>query len=62
MFLLLTLLMGAVLMSAAFHRDLRATIGLSPGMAWWLMIILPAVYLVLGARNKHRKNGPGPGV
>jgi len=58
--LLMTLLMEAVLLSAAFHRDLLATIGLSSRMAWWLMIILPVLFLVLGARNKPRNQGKDP--
>jgi len=61
-FLLLTLVMTAVAMANAFHRDLHATIGLSPKMAWWLMIILPALFLLLGARKGYRKNGPGSGA
>jgi len=59
-FLLLTLLMEAVALSAAFHRDLRTTIHLKPGTAWWLMILLPVLYFALGARRKDRKNGTGP--
>jgi len=53
LFLLLTCLMTAVAMSAAFHRDLRATIGISSEMACSLMMILPALYFVLGARKKN---------
>jgi len=59
-FFLLTCIMTAVAMSAAFHRDLHATIGLSSGMACSLMIILPALYFALGLLKKHHKNGQGP--
>lgn len=57
-FLLLTLLMTAVAMADAFHRNLRATIGISSGMAVSLMIILPALYFALGLLK--RKSGQGP--
>jgi hypothetical protein len=59
-FLLLTLLMMAVAMAAAFHRDLRATIGISSGMACSLMMILPALYFVLGLLNTRHKKEQGP--
>jgi len=66
--LLMTLLLEAVLMAKAFHRDLRPTVGLTSRMAWWLMILLPALYLVLGARKalgarkQHSKNEQRPDV
>jgi len=59
-YLLLTLLMTAVSMSAAFHRDLRATIGITPGTACVLMLVLPALYFTLGWLGKRHKNGQGP--
>ena len=62
LFLLLALLMAVVALADAFHRDLRATIGVSSGMACSLMIILPALYLVLEARRKIHKNGKGTDV
>jgi hypothetical protein len=55
--LLMTLLLQAVLMSAAFHHDLRTTICLTPGSARSLLIILTALYLALRARNQLGKNG-----
>ena len=60
MFLLLTLLMTAVALTSAFHRDLRATIGISSGIACSLMMILPALYFALGVLKKHHKNGQQP--
>ena len=62
LFLLLTLLMTAVSMSAAFHRDLHATIGINSGMACSLMMILPALYFALGWLKKPRKGGQQPGA
>ena len=62
LFLLLTLLMTAVVMSAAFHQDLRATIGISSGTASHLMIILPMLYLALGWLKKPRKSRQQPGA
>ena len=61
-FLLLTLLMTAVAMSAAFHHDFLATIGISSGMACILMMILPAFYFVLGWLKKYRNGGQQPGA
>jgi hypothetical protein len=58
-FLLLTSLMTAVAMSDAFHRDLRATIGISSAVACSLMMILPALYFALGWLKKRHKNGQG---
>ena len=60
--LLLTLLMTAVSMAAAFHLDLRATIGINSGMACSLMMILPALYFLLGWLKKPRKGGQQPGA
>jgi len=62
LFLVLALLMVAVAMAAAFHRDLRATIGINSGVASHLMIILPMLYLFLGWLNKSRKGGQQPGA
>ena len=59
-FILLASLMTAVAFAAAFHRDLRATIGISSGMACSLMMILPGIYFVLGLLNKRHKNRQGP--
>ena len=61
-FLLLTLLMTAVAMAAAFHQDLRATIGISSGTACSLMMILPVFYFALGWLKKPRKGGQQPGA
>lgn len=61
-FILLSSLMVAVAMAAAFHCDLRATIGISSGTATHLMIILPMLYLFLGWLNKRRKGGQQPGA
>ena len=60
--LLLTLLMATVAFASAFHRDLRATIGINSGTACWLMIILPALYFLLGCLKKSRKGGQQPGA
>ena len=60
--LLLTLLMATVAFTSAFHHDLRATIGISPGTACCLMIILPALYFALGWLKKPRKGGQQPGA
>ena len=60
LFLLLTLLMTAVSMSAAFHRDLLATIGISSGMACSLMMILQTFYFAMGWLKKPRKGGQQP--
>jgi hypothetical protein len=59
-FILLSSLMVAVAMSAAFHRDLLATIGINSGTASHLMIILPALYFTLGWLKKPRKGGQQP--
>jgi hypothetical protein len=61
-FILLTSLMTAVAFAAAFHRDLRATIGINSGMASHLMIILPMLYLSLDWLKKPRKGGQQPGA
>ena len=61
-FILLSSLMVAVAMAAAFHRDLRATIGINSGTASHLMVILPMLYLSLGWLKKRRKGGQQPGV
>ena len=58
----LALLMTAVAMSAAFHRDLSETIGISSETASHLMIFLPALYLFLGWMKKPRKGGQQPGA
>jgi hypothetical protein len=54
-FLLLAVLMTAVAWSAALQRDLRETIGISPGMATSLMILLPVLYFALGWLKKSRR-------
>jgi hypothetical protein len=59
-FLLLTSLMLAVALTAAFHRDLPKTIGISSGTACTLMILLPALYFTLGRLKKSNKNGKLP--
>jgi hypothetical protein len=51
-----------VAFTSAFHHDLRATIGISPGTACCLMIILPALYFALGWLKKPRKGGQQPGA
>ena len=61
-YILLTSLMTVMAMAAAFHRDLRATIGINSGTASHLMIILPMLYLSLGWLNKRRKGGQQPGA
>ena len=58
-FILLTCEMAAVALAAAFHRDLRATIGINSGVACSLMIILPALYFTLGLLEKIHKNDKG---
>ena len=60
--LLLTLLMTAVSMAAAFHLDLLTTIGISSGTACSLMMILPALYFALGWLKKSRNGGQQPGA
>lgn len=54
-FILLTSLMTAVALAGAFHRDLVAVTGLSPGAACSLMMILPALYFALGLLPKPLK-------
>ena len=60
--LLLTLLMTAVSMAAAFHLDLRSTIGINSGTACTLMMILPAIYFALGWLKRSRNSGKQPGA
>ena len=59
-FLLLTSLMLAVSLTAAFNGNLHKTIGISSATACMLMIILPTIYFTLGRLKKPTKNGEPP--
>lgn len=59
-FLLLTSLMLAVSLTAAFNGNLHKTIGISSATACMLMIILPTLYFTLGRLKRLGKNGEQP--
>lgn len=59
-FILLTSLMTAVVLADAFHRSFAKMTGISSGAVCILMMILPALYFLLGLLKKHHKNGQQP--
>ena len=59
-FILLTSLMLAVSLTSAFGRDLKEVVGISPGTAICLMLVLPALYFALGCLKKIQKNCEQP--
>lgn len=59
-FFLLTSLMLAVSLTAAFNGNLHNTIGISSATACMLMIILPTLYFTLGRLKKPSKNDEQP--
>jgi len=59
-FLLLTSLMTGVVLTDAFHRNFAELTGISSGAVCLLMMVLPALYFLLGLLKQRPRNGQLP--